>query len=370
MAKDFSGRVNALRARRQGLGISKTIEKSLAANSISLDSIDESVRRSAPESYETRTRSVALKYALGAMQEVDKRYTEISVEEATRISNQVINGIAGYGGAVSAELQGSLPMNVHLRRVSDVDVLVLPTDFCVYNPFGSKAHTYNRSNKSTETEITQLRDRCARVLREAYPAATVDNSPSKCITVTGGSLRRDADVVPALWLDTAEYQNSQQKVDRAVNVYDKSKNVFVTNHPFKVKYRVDTKDVLTNGGCKKAIRLLKNLKADAEVDIAFSSFDIMSVVYSMDNASLSHSFYLEGKILLSVRDWMKGLISNVSQLQLLEVVDGSRKIIGSEADQRSFYLLYLEVDDLVSRIAEELSPAGIKNEKVLGELIF
>lgn len=63
-------------------------------------------------------------------------------------------------------------------------------------------------------------------MKRVYYAAEVDNSGAKCITVTGGSLRRDVDVVPALWFDGIDYQNTLRKSDRGVKIYDKNDKVF------------------------------------------------------------------------------------------------------------------------------------------------
>lgn len=80
-----------------------------------------------------------------------------------------------------------------------------------------------------------------------------------------------------------------------MQIYDKKKYALVTNFPFKVRALINAKEARTGGGCKKAIRLLKNMKEDADSTIALSSFDIMSLVYAMQDFDLVHQSYYEGE---------------------------------------------------------------------------
>lgn len=371
MAKDYSGRINALKARRQGLNIPRSIEKSLVANALSLESLAIDDRDFEQEEYETRGKSIALKYALGAMQQVDEKYTSISFEEAGRVSSQVVAGFSNLSKSVTTELQGSLPLNVHLRRVSDVDLLVLPDYFCVYSTLGVRANEYTPSLVDSAEEILALRGNCFEILRRAYYAAEVDNSGAKCITVTGGSLRRDVDVVPALWFDSIDYQHTLRKSDRGVKIYDKNDKVFSKNYPFKVQENINNKDSLTRGGCKKVIRLLKTLKIDADSDIKLSSFDIMSIVFAMDSNTLNHHKFYEGMLILSIRDWLRYLLTNPNVMRGLDSVDKSRKIINSKDDEEGISLIYQEVVDLVNKIGLEMEPYDYsKRSRVLTEMIF
>lgn len=357
MAKNYRGRVNALKARRQGLNVTKDIEKSLATNVIALDGyVKDSYGLFEQEEYETRTNSAALIYALGAMQQVDEKYTSISFDEAKRVSSQVITELAKLGESATAELQGSLLLNVHLRRTSDVDLLILSESFCVYSSLGVGAHRYTPSDIRRSDKILQLRENCFDILKRVYYAARVDNSGAKCITMTGGSLKRDVDIVPAIWFDGDDYQTSLNKTDRGVMVYNRFDKSFLTNYPFKVRSLIDSKDIITSGGCKKVIRLLKTLKTDAEIDIPLSSFDIMSIVFAMENSKLSHQRLYEGLLILSIRDWLSYLISNPAFLRSLNVIDGSRKIITSKDSEEGVISLFQELKELVEKIGEELAP--------------
>lgn len=370
MAKNYNARINALKSRRQLDTPSRILEKAFRAN-VEDSILQEAVSRFDVEEFEKRTSSNALKYALGAMQEVEQRYTQISFGEANRVINQLKSDFHSRGKSIDTELQGSLPLNVHLRRVSDVDILVLPTWYWSYAVTGVDSANYSVSSDNKKDVVLELRRDCRNILEVAYPQATVDDRGSKCITISGGSLRRDVDVVPAIWFDTVEYQKEKHKAYRAVQVYDKRAEVFNENKPFMVKALVDYKDNLTQSGCKKSIRLLKTLKVDADIDINFSSFNIMSIVYRMEDWRLNYSRFSEGALLVSIRDWLNELNANMTKLRSLQVVDGSRKIILNNNDETAFQQLRAEVNDLIDQIGKDLAPNDVyRRDQVLRDAIL
>ncbi|WP_434429967.1 hypothetical protein [Aeromonas veronii] len=124
MSKDVSRRLSDLKARRQG-------------KTMTMDSLYESV--AGLEKFESRSTGEWSKYALGIMQEVDPVYTKNSIAEGERVKNQIINRI---NTNVVFDYQGSVPLNVHIRGVSDIDILVLLNDYLTYDSTGTKASTY------------------------------------------------------------------------------------------------------------------------------------------------------------------------------------------------------------------------------------
>ena len=347
MATDFSSRIGRVNSRRNGSGgVVVNESRSYTEDSSLLDSVT--------KIYQRKTKSKNFQYALVSMQEVDAQYTAISYREAERVAKQLDSGHLRNGKSVTVELQGSLPLNVHLRRVSDVDMLVWPKYFFVYDRHGVDASGYTASTSNAISEITTLRSESCAVLRSAFPAAKIDDSGSKCITMSEGSLLREIDVVPSVLYRTEIYQRTGSDEDRAVQIYDKKKYTLVTNWPFKVRALINAKESRTHGGCKKAIRLLKNMKEDADAAIALSSFDIMSLVYAMQDEDLQHQSYYEGKIVASLQNWFSVLADNEIYLRTIDVVDGSRKIVQSASDVAAVKQISAELNMLILRIAQEL----------------
>ncbi|WP_176079769.1 hypothetical protein [Paraburkholderia tropica] len=347
--RDYSLRNQKLRERRQGSLGSPALEgrfgQVLASDSQSLT-----------EAYERRAQSDSLKYALGAMQEVAEKYTTVSHKEKDRVTNQINGGMMRYGQSVDVQLQGSLALNIHLRRYSDVDLLVFPGDFLLYDSTGSAAYTYAPSDRDKVQVVRTLRTNCYTILKDAFPEVDVDDSGAKCINLTGGSLARSVDVVPALWLDTADYQTSRRQADRGVQILDRPKLELTGNSPFLYMENVNLKDHATMGGAKKAIRLLKTLKYDAEDEINFSSFDIASLVWNMSDAALSYPSYLETALLSSLQDEVNRLCENRAVADTLLVADKTRKIVRSDKDFKALQALNQELSDLIESIATELKP--------------
>ena len=368
MATDYSNRINRVNARRNNTSTTRLSEAASLAQ-------DSSIFDSLTKSFGSKTKSKSFQYALVSMQEVDAQYTAISYREAERVAKQIDSGLSKLGKIVTVELQGSLPLNVHLRRVSDVDMLVWPWGVYVFDTYGVAASGYSLSTSNAATEITSLRTQCCSVIRTSFHAAKVDDSGAKCITVSEGSLLREIDVVPSVVYKTATYQRTQSDVDRGVQIYDKKTQSLLTNYPFKVRALINAKDGRTDGGGKKAIRLLKNMKEDSDISIALSSFNIMSLVYAMPDSSLAHLMYFQGKIVSSLQDWFFTLANDEAKLMNLDVVDGSRKIVQSAADVLAVKQMADELNTLVLRIAQELQPDiqtsfSLWRSKVENELVI
>jgi hypothetical protein len=349
MATDYSNRIGRVNARRNNTAVAYLSKSASFAE-------DSAFQDTVTEGYRSKTKSKSFQYALVSMQEVDAEYTAISYREADRVAKQIDSGLSRRGKEVTVELQGSLPLNVHLRRVSDVDMLVWPLDFFVFDRYGVAASGYVASTKNAVSEITSLRSECCSVIRSAFPAAKVDDVGAKCIKVSEGSLLREIDVVPSVLYKTATHQSTNHDADRGIQIYDKKTPKIITNYPFKVRALINAKDGRTGGGCKKAIRLLKNMKEDSDASIALSSFDVMSLVYSMQDSDLVHFSYYEGKIVASLQSWFFTLVHDESYLRGLDTVDGSRKIVQSAADFAAVAQISEELNVLVVRIAQELQP--------------
>lgn len=175
MAKNIEERISSLKSRRKG------------ADGIAFDGYLRKIY--VPEAWEQRAGNKPhTRYALGAMQEVDPDYTRISMETAERVTNQLGKRVGGFN--LDFRLQGSVPLNVHIRGVSDVDVLTLiDQQFLSFDPNGIKSNTYWPSSDTSLDQLTQLRREEEPALKDAFPKATVDTTGSKAIKYLAGRLR-------------------------------------------------------------------------------------------------------------------------------------------------------------------------------------
>jgi hypothetical protein len=117
MTTDIDKRLSQLRQRRTGNSI--TTESLSRADSVHAGIAEDAA---GPESWETRGTSSQrwTKYAIGAMEAVGKTYTKVSVVTADRVADQLRDRQDTAGVKAEFKLQGSVPLDVHIRRVSDV----------------------------------------------------------------------------------------------------------------------------------------------------------------------------------------------------------------------------------------------------------
>jgi hypothetical protein len=353
MARDINARLDHLRTRRRGLDRLMRLAQ---------DSRNEVIAKSInAESWQGRASAQPnTRYALGSMQEVGPEYTRISIETAQRVGRQLNSDISD----LDFRLQGSVPLNVHIRGVSDVDLLTLNTDFFVYDRTGVKGQSgsYMASTRTSASILADLRRDVERVLPVRFPAATVDVSGGKAVNITGGSLPRPVDVVPSHWYDSITYQQSGQQHDRGVYIYNKKTGQTICNYPFLHIKRVSDRCDVALGGLRKAIRLCKNVKADAIEEgnhIAFPSFDIAAMMYHADMDALKIGYLYELRILSETQRFLDFLYHNETYAKSLWVPDGSRIIFDTQEKYEAMKKLSVEMDDLVREVAKEQKPGLI-----------
>lgn len=358
---NYSQKLANMRIRRQGLDSSAALNKS--ASSYTTDTANFS------EAYESRGKTEAIKYALGAMQELEAKYTKISIEEGDRVKDQLKAGLNNAGIPVVFEYQGSVPLNIHIRFSSDIDLLVLHDGFVTLDWSGPRAQTYSVRQGSVLEDMVTLRRTCEVILEDKFPAVKVDKTGAISIALSGGSLRRKVDVVPSHWHDTAPYQQSLAKHDREVKVLNKSELCMIANRPFLYMKQIEDKDQRTTGGAKKAIRLLKNIKNDSSNEIKLTSYDIAALIWQMNDSALNKPYYLELSLIAEVQKYLQFLVDNPLYAQTLDVPDRSRRIFDTADKFRSLKLLKIEIDELANDIAHEIGPEMPNSEYVQKRLM-
>jgi hypothetical protein len=329
-----------------------------------MDSADESrqillEKSQHQEDWESRASGKsATKYALGAMQEVDPVYTRVSIETGERIENQLRKRLENKEIRSSFRLQGSVPLNIHIKGVSDVDILAIDEDIVMSDTNGIKYNSYIPSSKNSVHVIQSLRNEIEDSLVSAFPAATVHTDNAKSVKITGGSLARDVDVVPAIWWNNANYQSSDREVDRGVTILNKKTSELIYNTPFLHIEYITNRCNSTSGGLRKSIRLLKNIKADAaaeNIEIGLSSFDVTSIMYHANINKLQQGRYYELAILSETQRWLDWLWRNYEEAQKLDVPDGTRKIFDNAQKKDDLAKLSFQVDKLVLAVANEFN---------------
>jgi hypothetical protein len=283
--------------------------------------IDESIESAELgfETYRHIAQSDSVKYVIGSMQPIDPEYTKNTYAQAERVRNQLDNRLSEQ---CDYRYQGSVTNDTHIKAKSDIDLLVITGKFhSLENP---QQPTLPYKGDPLADLITLRRESEAALLR-AFPQADVDSSGSKSISIEGGSLTRKVDVVPSNWYNTNKYAETNNEIYRGVHILDKSVPCRLANTPFLHNACIDWKDRHTDGGLRKASRLMKSLKYDSE-NIDLSSFDIVSIAFNIPNDWLNKPKGSELLVLAACLDYCRDLQANSRLRGSIEVPDGHRKV--------------------------------------------
>ena len=93
----------------------------------------------------------------------------------------------------------------------------------MYDRGGVRQHLYTPTTKNEDDVILILRNMARDELKKHFREADVDDENNKSLRITGGSLQREVDVVPAIWWDSSDYQVTQEESDRGVMILHREK---------------------------------------------------------------------------------------------------------------------------------------------------
>lgn len=363
---NFTNRLKSLKDRRQGALERATLDKMALYESAGLESLSLDDRKK--ESYEELNKSDAIKYTIGAMSPVEPQATKVSIEEGERIASTLIDLLATDGITTTSRMQGSVPLDIHIKGHSDVDMLILINNV-VQNeePCAPGVVYVPAKDPRTMVEIVQeLREKCEEKLTRRYPAVEVDCENAKSIAMSGGSLRRKVDIVPSSWFDNIDYQLTKDETERQVRIYNKNEHRLIGNSPFKHIKLVNEKDAIYSGNLKKCARLLKNLVADMPdyknvKAKKLSSFDIVGICYNMDSL-LNVSTYTPLALVDSVRTQL-GRLRYIPEARNIRVPDGSREVFDNPEKLEALEIIHDEVVSLAEALFRDIDGSSVERYK-------
>ncbi|WP_143036471.1 hypothetical protein [Paraburkholderia steynii] len=350
MGTSYQDRLAKMRQRRRPSASTGTAAAKFEARADSAFAADSADVR---EAYETKGGGDATRYALGAMEAVDAKYTSVSLGDGDRVAKQIKDKLPSVM-PVTTRLQGSLALDIHIRASSDVDILVLAEWFLTHDTPVAPSKSYTPLPGTTATaELFALRQQCEAILTGAYPAATVDVSKAKSIALEGGSLARKVDVVPAHWHDASDYQTTGLEALRDVYILNKDEFATQYNRPFMHMLLINHRDKESGGGAKRAIRLLKCLIRDSDREFALSSYDVASLIYHMTKEELTVPWYLPLQLLNRVESFLIRLETNPAYARQLKTPDGTRKILNEAKKEADVGALRAELTALIEAVGTD-----------------
>lgn len=309
-----------------------------------------------------------VRYIRLAMLEVDDEYTQ-----RIKAAGENIKAFLGkHLSGVSFHYQGSILTNTHIRGNSDIDLLVLCEKFFSYAGddirrvlFSSYSPDFNdekvaRLQKvlslppyegNVFVDLRNLRKESEMWLTQHY--AKCDISQAKAIKVTEQHLHINVDVVIASLYDNVELIINEQKIEyRGVRVFNNSSTTSLgkIDYPFQQASLLNERSAQTHGRLKRMIRLLKTLKAEAQENIGFSSFDIYSLCYALPTTLYCNADYLQLVPILT--NFFANILIDSQKREKLRSVDGREKIFTDASKIREAEKLFCELLDLNTLIQE------------------
>ena len=288
----------------------------------------------------------AMDYISEAMTAVDQAYTKKTFEESDRVQKQIAEACTANNINVSFRNQGSVTNNTHIRFCSDIDLLVITEHFVtVIAPLQAT----NPYNGNPIQDLLALRKLIETRLKSSYYEANVDISGTKAIRISGGSLKREIDIIPANWCHTKQFAAGDEN-HIGVMVLDTSGPNRVKNFPFLHNQEIDSKDNATFGALRKIIRFVKSAKYDADCEINVSSYDIASLCYHLDTDVLAYRYSDDLLIASAWLDFSEKLLSDSHFRSSLHVPNSTRLLFCSNGlDVNGLKTLNSEVASIINQ---------------------
>lgn len=277
--------------------------------------------------FESVTSSVSnegTRYILGAMQPIPVWSTNYLYQQGEGFSKNIITSI---NLPLTFHFQGSVPLNVHIKSSSDLDILFIHSEK-LYVPKVVSQYKYQYTDIDSRDVILFIKNKCIELFNQRlYDYEHNDKSVKvlKCLAVS-------ADIVPACWYHTQEYQLSGREEEKGVAILKEKERKILPNYPFKHIYLVKNKNIFYHDKIGKCIRLLKNIKADLPNSdvITLSSFDITSFIYYMPEY-IPNVIKINDDLALAncMHNYIQYILNNKNIFSSLFVPDKSRYIFDS-----------------------------------------
>jgi len=275
------------------------------------------------EAYKQMRESDSVRYTIGAMQPIDPAYTKSTLAQGERVRSQLEQRLSGKH---DFEYQGSVTTDTHIKAKSDIDLLVIHTMWVRFETLPQSCSPYGGN---PQDDMRSLRRRAAEALRDAFPAASLNNSKPTAIKLSGGSLTRDIDIVPASWYHTNAFVRTGDQSYKGVEVFNQDTGAFIPNTPRLHKRMIEERDQQVRGGLRRAARLMKSLMYDSDGRVTMSSYNILGIAFNIPEQELLIGNPRALVILEACYNYCTALEFNPGLRDSIRVPDGHRTVFGS-----------------------------------------
>ncbi len=212
----------------------------------------------------------ALRYVLESMIEIDHSYSYKAFSITKKIQDSIAHKFADKSIQIDFRYEGPIQTETHITLFGDITLLVL------INPITDKPW------KEIQFIIREILD----VVKSLdFIKKAGFNNQHEVLVLTEKPSSRVA-IQPAIWLNNKNFMETKREIDRGICEFrfgEKTKHNYM---PFKNIARINAKDLRTNGGLKKMIRLLRTIQQDAETPINLEAHEIAAMVYEIPDKQL------------------------------------------------------------------------------------
>lgn len=215
--------------------------------------------------------SDCLLYTLESMVEIDASYAYKVYANSRRIHEIISKSLKKRGYDIDYRYQGALKTYSNILLYGDVEIIAI------------KKNISDKPHRDMQTLAMDLMD----VLTKDASFKTVDYSDKTRIRITAQKPTCEIDVLPSIWVNSAEYAKTKNEIYRGIAEFDFANKKVKKYLPFLNIARINSRDQHTNGNLKAISRLLKTLRADALDKINLRDSEINAILYNMPEVELS-----------------------------------------------------------------------------------
>lgn len=238
----------------------------------------------------------SLKYTLESMLEIDAAYAYKVYANSRKIHEKIAKELSKRGYDVDYRYQGALKTYTNIRLYGDVEIIVL------------KKNVSDKPHLDMQSLAGELLD----ILTGDPNFKTLDYSDKTRIRITAMKPTCEIDVLPSIWVNSAEYVKTKNEIYRGIAEFDFRNKKVKKYLPFLNIARINARDQHTSGNFKSLARLLKTLRADSQDKIDLKDSEINGILYALSKEQL----HIDCKKILS-------LLPVVEQLLVKLIKDSS-----------------------------------------------
>lgn len=312
------------------------LDYSLLLDNIKRRRYDEAIRKYVlSPSYFNEKLPKCVRYAHEAMLEIDSSYAYKVYANARRIHETITRELRQQNINVMIRYQGALRTDTHIRLYGEVDLLFLLDE------------------KATHKEVFAL-GQLLRDIASRQNHQTLDYGDGVRIKLVTQKPNCRINLIPCTWINNQSYMERRNEIYRGIVVYNFKDKTRKKHLPFLNMGRMNAKDAATNGGYKKAVRLIKSLSTDDS--IALNAYELSSLIYKMEDRHLTiKSEGQELAILPSISQYLEQLVDDKDQFEMLLSPSEKELIFGERPGKRELVKkLHSSLNQLMQDLREPL----------------